>query len=170
MDFKKNEKDNVKEMQMLDRKKRQIAEDTLPAIFSIRYVTDADKLFWFSFDRHLSEETYTSKVQNQTGYVLTVKTQQTGILRWSLFWDSIPFCNLLYIKESEQRKGYGRALMKYWEQDMKTRGYDLVMTSTQSDEEAQYFYRTLGYQDCGVLTLPFPGYEQPKELILAKRI
>ena len=144
--------------------------EKLSAGNSIRYVTYADKSFWFSLDRHLSDEEYTHKVQNLMGYVLTVRTQPFGILRWSLFWDSIPFCNLLYIKEGEQRKGYGTALMNYWEKDMKARGYDLVLTSTQSNEEAQYFYRTLGYQDCGELTLPFRGYDQPKELILAKEI
>ena len=40
------------------------------------------------------------------------------------------------------------------EQDMKALGYGLVMTSTQSDEEGQRFYRALGYVDCGSLTLP----------------
>jgi ribosomal protein S18 acetylase RimI-like enzyme len=58
--------------------------------------------------------------------------------------------------------------MAFWEADMRRRGYDLVMTSTQSDEEAQHFYRKLGYRDCGSFELPFPGHEQPPELILAK--
>ena len=35
------------------------------------------------------------------GYVLTMDTRPAGILRWPLLWDSIPFCNLLYIKEEE---------------------------------------------------------------------
>ena len=61
-------------------------------------------------------------------------------------------------------------LMEHWERDMHTRGYDLVMTSTQADENAQHFYRALGYRDCGGLILPFPGYEQPMEIILAKTI
>ena len=53
---------------------------------------------------------------------------------------------------------------------MRSRGYDLVMTSTQSDEAAQHFWRKLGYRDCGGLTLPFPGHEQPLELILGKTL
>ena len=83
--------------------------------------------------------------------------------------ESIPFCNLLYVKENWQKKGCGRKLMRRWEEEMRGAGYDLVMTSTQADEEAQHFYRALGYKDCGGLTLPFPGHEQPMELILAKR-
>lgn len=137
---------------------------------NIRYSTVEDRDFWFSLDSHLSEDEFQRKIRDQMGYVLTTEDQPAGILRWSLFWDSIPFCNLLYIKDSQQRKGYGRKLMEYWETDMISRGYDLVMTSTQSDEEAQHFYRKLGYKDCGGLTLAFPGYEQPTELILAKAL
>ena len=51
---------------------------------------------------------------------------------------------------------------------MKKKGHGLVLTSTQEDEDAQYFYRAIGYLDCGELNLPFPGYEQPRELILGK--
>ena len=104
------------------------------------------------------------------GYILRAEDEPIALLRYSLFWDSIPFCNMLYVKENMQRQGYGRSLMEHWENDMKARGYDLVMTSTQADEDAQHFYRTLGYQDCGSLILPFPGYEQPAELIMAKGI
>lgn len=137
---------------------------------NIRYASAEDRDFWFSLDNHLSEDEFQRKIKDQMGYVLTVENQPAGILRWSLFWDSIPFCNLLYVKDNQQRMGFGRKLMEYWEADMIARGYDLVMTSTQSDEEAQHFYRKLGYKDCGGLTLPFPGYEQPTELILAKAL
>ena len=44
------------------------------------------------------------------------------------------------------------------------------MTSTQVDEEAQHFYRKLGYQDAGGLVIRIPGYEQPMELFLVKDI
>ena len=137
---------------------------------TIRYVNAEDHDFWFSLDRHLSENEFQLKVRDQMGYVLIKDSLPVGILRWSLFWDSIPFCNLLYVQDDLQRKGYGRLLVEHWEADVITRGYNLVMTSTQSDEEAQHFYRKLGYKDCGGLTLPFPGYEQPMELILAKKL
>ena len=140
------------------------------SVVSVRYATDADEDFWFSLDRHLSKDEYAHKVRDHMGYVLTLKGLPTAILRYSLFWDSIPFCTLLYVRDEEQRKGYGCQLMKHWEKDMKDKGYGLVMTSTQEDEEAQYFYRAIGYKDCGELNLPFPGYEQPTELIMGKAL
>lgn len=41
---------------------------------------------------------------------------------------------------------------------------------TQVDEEAQHFYRKLGYQDAGSLLITVPEYQQPMELFLLKRI
>ena len=38
------------------------------------------------------------------------------------------------------------------------------------DEDAQHFYRKLGYKDCGGLTVDVPGYEQPMELFMVKQI
>ncbi len=137
---------------------------------TIRFPAEEDRDFWFSLDAHLSEEEFLRKARDRMGYVLSVEGQPAALLRWSLFWDSIPFCNLLYVKDGLRRKGYGRSLMAHWEADMRARGFDLVMTSTQADEAAQHFYRKLGYKDCGGLTLPFPGYEQPTELILAKAL
>ena len=53
---------------------------------------------------------------------------------------------------------------------MKEKGYGMVLTSTQADEEAQHFYRKLGYKDCGGFVPTAPGYEQPMELFLEKAI
>ena len=64
----------------------------------------------------------------------------------------------------------GKKLMDYWENDMKSQGYDMLLTSTQVDEEAQHFYRKLGYKDCGSLIIDIPKHEQPMELFLVKGI
>ena len=52
-----------------------------------------------------------------------------------------------------RKKGYGKRLMAHWEADMKSKGYEITLTSTQVDENAQHFYRKLGYKDCGGLFL-----------------
>jgi hypothetical protein len=49
---------------------------------------------------------------------------------------------------------------------MKKVGSNLVMTSTQANEEAQHFYRSLGYKDAGCLLLE----DEPLEIILVKRL
>ena len=136
----------------------------------IRYAQMSDRDFWFSLDRHLSEPEFENKVNLKRAYVLTEDTTPVGILRYNLFWDNTPFCTLLYISPAHQRTGCGRALMEFWEEDMRSQGYTLVLTSTQSDEPAQHFYRALGYHDCGGLIMDIPGHNQPMELFLMKAI
>ena len=75
---------------------------------------------------------------------------------------------MLYVEPDFQKKGYGKKLMEHWKNEMRSKGYGMVMTSTQVDENAQHFYRKLGYQDAGGLVLNVPGYEQPMELFLVK--
>ncbi|WP_296879498.1 hypothetical protein [Thomasclavelia sp.] len=53
---------------------------------------------------------------------------------------------------------------------MRSKGYGMVLTSTQVDENAQHFYRKLGYQDCGGLIINIERYKQPMELFLSKSI
>lgn len=53
---------------------------------------------------------------------------------------------------------------------MKSQGFDMLLTSTQVDENAQHFYRKLGYKDCGGLIMNSSRYKQPMELFLSKEI
>lgn len=121
-------------------------------------------------DRHLPETEFDLKVQTQRGYVLSADGIPAGILRYNLFWDSIPFCTMLYVDGEVRRRGYGRRLMEFWENDMRARGFGMLLTSTQADETAQHFYRKLGYEDCGGLVISIPAYRQPTELFLAKEL
>ena len=136
----------------------------------IRYVRQEDREFWYRLDGHLPEGEFDRKVADQRGYVLLSGDTPVGLLRYNLFWDNTPFCTLLFVEADHQGRGCGRMLMQHWEKDMKARGYGLLLTSTQVDEEAQHFYRKLGYKDCGGFVVDVPGYEQPMELFLVKGI
>ena len=78
-----------------------------------------------------------------------LKDPVVGVLRYSLFWQSIPFLDLLYIDEAYRGKGFGSQMMSEWEHSMKIRGYKYVMTSTQANETAWCFYEKLGYRKVG---------------------
>ena len=136
----------------------------------IRYVEISDKEFWYSLDKHLPESEFENKVRAKQGYVLLKDDKPVGLLRYNLFWDNTPFCTMLFIDWDNQKKGYGKQLLEYWEKDMKLQGYDFVLTSTQVDETAQHFYRKLGYKDCGGLIIDIPAYEQPMEMFLIKAL
>lgn len=115
----------------------------------IRYATIEDKELLLNKDSHIKEEVLTDIINSKREFVVFVDGSFAGWLRYSLFWDEIPFMNMLYLLETYRGKGYGTKLVKYWEKEMKVLGYDKIMTSTQANEFAQHFYRKLGYQDAG---------------------
>lgn len=137
---------------------------------SIRYVQEEDRNFWLKLDRHLQTTEFEKKIRDKMGYVLLEDHIPYGLLRYNLFWDNTPFCTMLYVDSDSPGRGYGNKLMNFWENDMKSMGYGMLMTSTQVDEDAQHFYRKLGYQDSGGLIINIPGYEQPMEMFLIKKI
>ena len=137
-------------------------------MFQIKYVSENDKLFWFTLNKHLSESEFKLKIRDRRGYIISDVDKFVGIMRYNLFWDNIPFLTLIYIEDSCQGKGYGRQAMRYWENEMRGLGYKMVITSTQVNEQAQHFYRKLGYVDKGCLILDNTPLEQPQEMFLIK--
>ena len=96
-------------------------------------------------DRHISPRELEHSVRLGRVYVAEAQSVFIGWLRWTLF---------------------GRSLVEHWEDQMKQAGYETVMTSTQSDEYAQHFYRRLGYAAVGGFLPPGEAYE----LMLAKKL
>jgi len=117
-------------------------------------------------DRHISETTLKKKVSDKEIIIAKSENKILGWLRFGFFWDSIPFMNMLFIDEAHRSKGIGKKFVQFWESEMKKRKYKIVMTSSQSNEEAQHFYRKLGYADAGSLTLP----KEPLEVIFMKKV
>ena len=136
----------------------------------IRYVTETDKAFWFTLDEHMSEAEFSLKVRDKRGYIISDSDKPIGILRYNLFWDNLPFLTLIVFEGSARREGFGRQAMLHWEQEMRKLGYKMVMTSTQVDEEAQHFYRKLGYIEKGSLAFDNTQLEQPLEMFLMKSL
>lgn len=113
----------------------------------VRVAAQAD-LVYLTDREHLANHVLNDVVM--AGRILLVGDHPSGEvlgwLRWGLFWDEVPFMNRLFVREDQRRKGLGRQLVTEWEARCRESGYGRVMTSTQSNEEAQHFYRRLGYR------------------------
>lgn len=137
-------------------------------MFEIRYVSETDKSFWFTLDNHISESEFQLKIRDKRGYIISDEDKPVGVMRYNLFWDIMPFLTFIYFGKPYRGNGFGRQAMLYWENEMHELGYKMVMTSTQVDEEAQHFYRKLGYKDKGSLFLDNTPFEQPQEMFMLK--
>jgi Acetyltransferases len=137
-------------------------------MFTIRYVCEEDKEFWYTLDKHLSINEFILKCRDKRGYIISDNEMPIGIMRYNLFWDMVPFLTFIYIDDARQNKGFGKKAVFYWENEMRNLGYEMLMTSTQANEEAQHFYRKLGYIDRGGIFLDNTPFEQPQEMLLIK--
>lgn len=120
----------------------------------IRLADNEDKKQVVEYDNHIPNNKVCECIANQLVYVLCDEKEIVGVLRYNLFWQTIPFLDLLYIDEAYRGKGYGRQMMSVWEKTMKRMGYPYVMLSTQEDEDAKYFYEKLGYRRIGAFLPP----------------
>jgi GNAT superfamily N-acetyltransferase len=136
----------------------------------MRYATLEDRDFWFTLDKHLNEKEYGRKITFKQCYIIEIDNKCVGVLRYNLFWDIIPFLNLLYIDYKYHRKGIGTKAMLYWEEEMRKLGHELVMTSTMVEETSQHFYRKLNYKDCGCLIKDFDPFVETMEMFMMKKI
>lgn len=133
---------------------------------NIKYASQADYTYIVEKDRHIHQALVEPKIKEKEIYILWEGEARIGWMRYGYFWDNMPFMNMIWIDEPFRGLGFGRIVVQHWENEMKQKGFDIVMTSTQSDEHAQHFYRKMGYVDAGALLLD----TQPLEVILIKRI
>ena len=103
---------------------------------NIRSAEINDRIWLSEHDRHITPQILDNKIKNKEIYIVEINDQIIGWLRYNLFWDNVPFLNLIYLLEEYRQKGIGKILIEYWENEMKQNGYKNVLTSTQSNEES----------------------------------
>jgi ribosomal protein S18 acetylase RimI-like enzyme len=133
---------------------------------NIRYAGINDYSWLIEHDKHISEKVMKSKIGASEVCLAENASNIIGWLRYNLFWDEIPFLNMLYFLEEYRRKGIGTRLIRFWEEEMKQKGYKNVLTSTLSNEKAQHFYRKMGYKEIG----GFKYLDEPYELLFQKTL
>ena len=131
---------------------------------TIRYADIQDFAVLKEHDKHISETELRNIITAKRILVMQQGDAFIGWLRFGLFWDNTPFMNMLYILDVYRGKGFGTTLVSFWEKEMEKDGYSRVLTSTQANEQAQFFYRKLGYTECGALLLP----KEPLEMFFIK--
>ena len=121
-----------------------------------------------NLDRHIPPARLDECIEQGQVYVLEDTDDSVfGVLRYSFFWQTIPFLDLIYLDEACRGNGYVTEMMRKWECDMKACGYRYVMTSTQADETAWLFYEKLGYRRVGGF---FPPEQDAEEWMYLKEL
>lgn len=119
------------------------------------------------YDSHIPAARLKRCIADGMVYALRDGGRITGVLRYSLFWQTVPFLDLLYLDEACRGQGHGRRMMDHWEAAMASLGCRHVMLSTQADETAKYFYEKLGYRQIGAFR---PPEQEADEILYSKAL
>ena len=71
------------------------------------------------YDRHISANELKNSIILNRVLVAELNGKFAGWLRWNLFWDNIPFLNMLFLLDEYRRQGYGGQFVLFWEEQMK---------------------------------------------------
>lgn len=125
----------------------------------------ADKGFWENFGNTFPEGNAEQKL------IIAMKGEKIGIMHCTLLWNELPFLNHLIVSKELRGNGYGENALLLWENRLRIEGFRTALLSTRAAESAQYFFRKLGYTDCGALDMS--GFTKPQadaELFLYKNL
>jgi len=117
----------------------------------IRIAVD-DDLTFVGQDGFVAPEVLRRKIAAGEVFIAESGGMATGYLRLEFLWSSIPYIALIRVNERSRRRGVGRALVQFVEQQLLARGHCALYSSSQANEpEPQAWHRTMGFKECGII-------------------
>jgi GNAT superfamily N-acetyltransferase len=118
-------------------------------------------------DRHVSDDWVRRCVSLGEYLVAEREGEPVGFLRFSWFWGTIPYLEMIQVLAAHRRAGVGGTLLEAWQETMHGKGATLLLTSCVEEEsEPRAWHRRNGFVEAGRMAL---GHLQTEsELFLVK--
>ncbi|MBD3408379.1 MAG: GNAT family N-acetyltransferase [Candidatus Lokiarchaeota archaeon] len=118
----------------------------------VRYATDKDIDWCNSFDNHVSREVIENKIRLSHIIIAEKESERAGYVRLEYMYSQIPFLALIRVVEEFRRKGIGRKLLEFIEEQHVKKGHSILMSSSTINEaEPQAWHRYMGFEECGII-------------------
>ena len=106
--------------------------------------------------------------------VAELQGELVGMLHLCFLWPGhdggTAFISLINVLREHQRKGVGKAMLAFVEDDLRCRGHRILLSSCVVDEhKPQTWHRHMGFSECGFLA-GFPFKDGLGELFLFKEL
>ncbi|MCC7268907.1 MAG: GNAT family N-acetyltransferase [Caulobacteraceae bacterium] len=122
-----------------------------------------------ALDRHIDPAWVRRCLAAGEYFVAREAGEIVGFLRFTWFWRTMPYMELIQVREDRRRDGIGSRLVAAWETAMRAAGAELLITSSMSDEPGpQVWHRRNGFSESGELT--FGRLQQTPEVFFVKPI
>lgn len=115
-------------------------------------LANPEDLDFVSRDGYVAKEIVLHKIEQGECFVLDVDGQLAGYLRLEFLWSIVPYIALVKLLETYRKKGYSRDLIQFVENHLRSKGYDVLYSSSQADEPTpQAWHRHMGFEECGII-------------------
>jgi GNAT superfamily N-acetyltransferase len=136
--------------------RRKLAQDhAMDAIDTarVREAAPRDTTWLLEVDHHVDAAWVQRCIRSGEYLIAEAGDAPCGFMRFSWFWGTVPFMDLIWVAPAHRRAGAGTLLFQAWEKAMRGRGAEVLMTSSMSDElEPQEWHRRNGFVASGQLT------------------
>ena len=72
----------------------------------VKYMSQQDKDFVMSIDKHTDDNSYDKRVYTKTGYIMWETGVPIGLMHYSVLWDNLPFLNFIFVDKKYRNKGF----------------------------------------------------------------
>lgn len=111
------------------------------------------------------------KIQQKQIILAVLNKQIIGILKFSYFWDTRPYMDLIYVDPDYRKEGIGKSLLNFLEDYLVREGYFYLFSSSEEPEKTpQQWHKKMGFQECGVIDKINLPHNKNREIFFFKRI
>lgn len=130
-------------------------------------LAQASDLAWLAqHDTHVSSDWVASCISAGEYIIAFADDARVAYLRFSWFWRTIPYMEMIFVLPDHRRKGFGTRMLAFWEARMAAAGARALLTSSVGEEaEPQAWHARNGYRPCGILELA-PLQAEPERFFI----
>lgn len=120
---------------------------------TVRFAELKDLDFCTKMDyKHIDEAAIKKRVEEKKVIIAEVDGKPVGYSRMEYLWLRIPYVCLIVVIQEYRKKGVGSAIIKFLEEYLISKGYNVLYSSSQINEpEPQAWHRKIGFKECGFI-------------------
>jgi len=118
----------------------------------VRFARTDDLAWCIAEDDLVDEVVIRRKIELNEIIAAEIEGQIVGYLRLEYLWSMVPYVGVIFIQEEYQSQGIGRAILRFLEAFLRSKGHKMLLSSSQVNEpSSQAWHRAVGFQECGIL-------------------
>ena len=119
----------------------------------VRQATPGDVPFCASIPGSYSAELLEKRIAAQEVLIGSAAGERVGCLIFDFIWGKLPFLDKIIVDVKFRRKGIARSLLAGFEDVLRKKGCDRILSSSQSNEaEPQAWHLKCGFVQTGVIS------------------